>query len=1292
MTGTRYRKPRNTLPRSSPLRAVAGWVVVVVACIVCALLADAAEPARSTRSGVVWSSAQPVSTPVRMTPVVPVPGGARDRWQKAGSVRPPVPLSSSTPIAPTRHESVPVGGLIPLPSTGLPPLPAIPGVVQAPTIPTVPSVPALPPPTLTPPTPPLPEAPAPSGLPPSVGLPLPRIVPRNALEPGRTGPEASETPADPNAVTNAAVLLASARNAVNQGNLSLAIERFQSYLRLKPDDAEAREELAGVYFQADRPEDVVRVYEELVRRNPRKSAQYQIALSSAALRLRQYEAAVCRLQDAIALTMDTSIPGNRRLRFAAASRLGQVFLIQNQYPKAAEILKQLAALPVDDEDLPAEYVDFLLDLEKPAEALKYIASLLEVDPENAQVLTAQVRAYALLGDRPRAFQVLSTLPEKIPKDVDERLGLAQALIPSQDFDLAEAVLGQVAGVRPTSVSYQLISAEALIRQYRLAQAKVTIAAIRPTSRLQDRDLALTRAGYHIAAGEYIQAKLIYTTLLRADPFDAAVHFNLGDLYLVLAEYEKAKAEYAKIPQTEPVWRAARRGLATTLATQHRFPEALDILDDLFRCAAWDAQTVAVFLQVLTDSGDCDRAAEIGRGYRNAGPPTRSADATARAALGHALLDCGKLLEAEQQFVAALTLSYKKSISAMYGMMRLGLRNGEPCRFPPVSVADQPFDELRVRMEMIDLFAGDHDDQYALEFALAAIKLDPQNVAAMIRMAEAQQRIARQSGKIIEAVQACKAVLMISPTNNRGLLALARVLAIGRDFPAAAETYQQIIALDQDLTVPKREVALVYYGDHQYPAAHAAYRSVSFPDPDTEFRQSVQAIAAKAPQVLMAVEGLTAGPLPGPKLRSELGKVLSVCPDPVMAAGLQNAALDYEARMAEIKGAELEDRAGEHLGLRNLTAIPMYQQLLDYEPANAGAMFSLGQIYSGRKDTDAALATYSRLLAVDPQFREASVATDRAKAEASPTYTGTLSYEDEFGRNQLVNMRRFRFSNLFTVPIGDENEYVGLGYSRVEYSPGGARTLSGNIPTFVYQQKLPYYEPLLFRSVLNIEQYPDRLSTRPTFDTGFQYNGDGVFAETAMALENVIQNSESLRQDIYRLGGRVSANYQHTRRLSFGGLYRYAYYSDDNNLNEVNLNTAYLLCYAPQQLRVILSVNNMFYSDQTVFGPFNPSSLVGTIHPYFAPSSFTYYEARLDYTEYCCRDFFAHSNTLYYNLQYALGWDNHFNAYNTVRAALNYDYRSWLTVGVDGRYQYSPVYQFGSINAYLIWRMPFCPRF
>lgn len=161
--------------------------------------------------------------------------------------------------------------------------------------------------------------------------------------------------------------------------------------------------------------------------------------------------------------------------------------------------------------------------------------------------------------------------------------------------------------------------------------------------------------------------------------------------------------------------------------------------------------------------------------------------------------------------------------------------------------------------------------------------------------------------------------------------------------------------------------------------------------------------------------------------------------------------DYEARRAEIKGAELEDRATSFYGIRNLTAIPMYNELLAFEPDNAGGYFDLGQIYSGRQSTQAALSTYSQLLAVDPQFREAVIASERARYEASPTYRDGLGYEYENGRNGLANMDRFRFSNLFTVPIGDENKFVGIGYSRVVYTPTDDSSLSGNIPSLVYQQ-------------------------------------------------------------------------------------------------------------------------------------------------------------------------------------------------------------------------------------------------
>ena len=238
----------------------------------------------------------------------------------------------------------------------------------------------------------------------------------------------------------------------------------------------------------------------------------------------------------------------------------------------------------------------------------------------------------------------------------------------------------------------------------------------------------------------------------------------------MSEYEKAKASFSKIPPTAREWLAARRGLGATLSMQRRFTEAIDLLDEVFRCAPWDAQTLAVFLRVLTDAGDCERALELGRGYLQGKPPAKTAEITARNALGRALLECGKILEAEQQFAAALAMSHQQSLLAMYGLMRGSIRGGEPCRFSPIPIVEQPFDELRVRMFMVEQFADDKDDTNALDFAMAALKLDPQNLAALIRVAEAHQHMARQTGDILPAVEASRAVLMSSPMNNLGLTA------------------------------------------------------------------------------------------------------------------------------------------------------------------------------------------------------------------------------------------------------------------------------------------------------------------------------------------------------------------------------------------------------------------------------------------------------------------------------------------------------------------------------------------
>ena len=570
---SRHRNNWNTLGRivRRRVRRSGSWAAAGLAVGLLVLLARAGDPPASGRPA--GDPAQPAGRWRKATPGAPAtatPGSGLVPVSSGGVSLPPLP-----PIP-----QIGTGGAAGVPNS-LPPLPGPPvPLAQAPPPgPTVPQVPGTPAPTPPAPTPPPPTTP------PSVPLPPPRATPPPSigLPPPRTIPDTDA--GDSSDVPDSVVLLASARNAVRQNDLPLAITRFEQYLRIKGDDVEVREELAGIEFRADRLADATREYERLIRENPRKAATYLITLAAIAVRQQQYAAGEARLTDAIGLTVDESQPGHRRTRLVAASRLAQLFLILGQYPKAVGVGQQyLAGLTADDDDVPPEYVELLLDLEQPEKALAFVGPLLELNPEDATVLTARVRAYAQLGDRAKAYPAIDGLPEVIPDDVDARLKLAQDLVRGQDFDLAELVLQQISGVRPQYPPAQIVQANALVRQYRLGQAKAAIAAIRPNSNYQDRDYALTRAGFHEAAGEYIQAKLVYKTILQSNPFDAPTHLAFGGLYAGMSEYEKAKAEYSKVPPDHPSWRPARRGLAAALVAQRRFPEALDVLDELARCA------------------------------------------------------------------------------------------------------------------------------------------------------------------------------------------------------------------------------------------------------------------------------------------------------------------------------------------------------------------------------------------------------------------------------------------------------------------------------------------------------------------------------------------------------------------------------------------------------------------------------------------------------------------------------------------------------------------------------------
>ena len=240
------------------------------------------------------------------------------------------------------------------------------------------------------------------------------------------------------------------------------------------------------------------------------------------------------------------------------------------------------------------------------------------------------------------------------------------------------------------------------------------------------------------------------------------------------------------------------------------------------------------------------------------------------------------------------------------------------------------------------------------------------------------------------------------------------------------------------------------------------------------------------------------------------------------------------------------------------------------------------------------------------------------------------------------------------------------------------------------------ERLFLYGQVNFEQFNSLLSNRVTFDAGGRWDLCDFFKLRGnVFLENVEENGESLRQDIYRGGGLLGADLKPTRLTDVEAYYRWAAYSDDNFMNEWYAQGDYYITLPPRQLRFVLDADYLMYRQQSTFpngvpvdqnGTANPP-LFGVHHPYFSPLGYAYYEARLEWTQWLSRDFFIYSDNLSYTVQYAVGWDSNLVNYQALCLGMNYDVKSWLSVGAQGQVDLSTVYNQAEAFAYVRLRWP-----
>ena len=1124
----------------------------------------------------------------------------------------------------------------------------------------------------------------------------------NAKEPGAKGPD-DKAPGEPirtlptpesvnsalaveveSLKENELLVYTAAQNAMKMKNYAVAIERYEALFKLRPDLLHIRAEFAGVLITAGEVQRAIDQYKKVVELMP-SSISFRIRLGDAYIIAKDYKRAI---------QMFTEVLKTPPFEPEYAVRLARAYVFDSDFQRATLVYdRYLANIQPDDPKAPVALGALLLDLDRPAEAMPYLLAkrkqlekdLLGKEIIHLEVLASLVRGYARLGERQAALEIITEMAARATDQIAVRQVLGDTLYLIEEFELAAQVYNQILQLDPMNGPALIGMARVHNSMQLPANARKILDSFRPAPG-QVRDYLITYSVYHQRIGEYVEAKQIYLDMLRRNPNDHAVRYSLGELFDFLKEWEKAKAEFAKIPPYGALGRDARRAFAESLYNQRKFKEALEVDNILLSEDPTDYLTIAQTIKHYAKAELYEQGIALGRGYLATNPKSENQANTVRLALARALLDANKNLDAAREYEIVLSKPSGRTVLAYYGLARASEKLGNPERARQLAscTVGLPGGDFRNRLIVADLYSADHDDNRVIEICMSLLNIDGTHMPTLIRLLDAQQRLSRFSGNPADVFATAQTILGISPTNVRGHLGMARSFSVAQNYRKASGQYDQLIQIDTEFLIPQTERARVLYADHQFSAARSQYQAMQKISPDEQLIINLNGTVQREPKVKPLLEPYLIAGVNGGALRKELGRMSLVVPDLEQKLALQRLIADYDARQAEQTAIHLEQEAKELKDYRPFRALEAQAASVAYEPTNTEILFDmaqqLGSLHRNAKELD----VLSQVLKVDPTHRDSMVASERSEAEISPKLDGMANYFSQRGRNGLSSIDRTRYTVDGSIPLGDENEFLQLGYSRAFYrSPFDYPHTIGNIP-FLRAQKRFCDDLLLAYGQVNFEEYRNGFKTRPTFDVGaiYQYC-DWVWLRGGGYLENVAENGESIRQDIYRGGIYAGADVRPTRLWGFGGTWRYARYSDNNDANFLDLYNELLLTLPPKELKLVQKLYFQGFRDGTIF-PTNPPderNIFGAVHPYFSPRGYVQLEQRIEWWHWLSRDYFVHSNQCYYSLQYGIMTDNNLQTFHNLRALVNYDVCTWLTLGAQADAQLSSVYRMFSAMGY-----------
>jgi hypothetical protein len=185
------------------------------------------------------------------------------------------------------------------------------------------------------------------------------------------------------------------------------------------------------------------------------------------------------------------------------------------------------------------------------------------------------------------------------------------------------------------------------------------------------------------------------------------------------------------------------------------------------------------------------------------------------------------------------------------------------------------------------------------------------------------------------------------------------------------------------------------------------------------------------------------------------------------------------------------------------------------------------------------------------------------------------------------------------------------------------------------------------------------------------------------MDNVLENSESLRQDLYRYGLFASMVKRWNQRWEFETMCTSRRYSDNNWENILDIRNRYELHQPPNQWFFIGDYRFWNFDTSSVFRP-APDPLLGMRHPYFTPDRFSQVDLGIEYRRWLSAKRFDGALTSWLSFAFRHRWDSNSQQYQLYQGKLHWDITHRLSGNAKAEYTDSPVYRSTAAWGELVW--------